>query len=84
MTRLVFASLGLSLILTTAGIAQVKINVPGRRHSRQEEIHATVENTGSGPITLCVGFAGVRGSTPSPLWAQRNNGGKWSTLLILT
>jgi hypothetical protein len=82
MTRLIFASFGLSLILTTTGLAQVKISVPGQHHSRKEEIHAKVENTGRQPITLCVGFAGVSGSTPSPFWAQRNNGGKWSTLLL--
>jgi hypothetical protein len=82
MTRLIFASLGLSLILATTGLGQVKISVPGQHHSRKEEIHAKVENTGRQPITLCIGFAGVSGSTPSPFWAQRSNSGKWSTLLL--
>src|SRR6266850_1352453 len=45
MTRLILAALGLSLILATAAIAQVKI-------------------------------------TPSPFWVQRNDNGKWGTLMI--
>jgi len=82
MMRLIFASLGLSLILSTTSLAQVKISVPGKHHNRKEEIHAKVENAGRQPITLCVGFAGISGNTPSPFWAQRNNGRKWSTLLL--
>jgi hypothetical protein len=81
MKRFILA-LGFSLILTTTALAQVKIIVPGQHHNRQEEIHAKVENTGSRTATLCVGFAGISGSTPSPFWIQRNSEGKWSTLLV--
>ena len=82
MTRLILASLAYSLVLAITANAQVKISVSGLRHRRQEEIHATVQNTSRRPITLCVGFAGISGSTPSPFWLQRNSDGKWSTLLM--
>jgi hypothetical protein len=88
MTRLILATLGLSLILPTAAIAQVKITVPAQRYKVQEEIHAKVENTGSGAVTFCVEFGqtspegGEIESTPSPFWVQRSSNGKWSTLMI--
>ncbi|HXN51053.1 MAG TPA: hypothetical protein VN943_03880 [Candidatus Acidoferrum sp.] len=88
MTRLILTSLGLSLILATAAIAQVKITIPAQHYRMQELIHAKVENTGNRPVTLCVEFGqtsskgGEIESTPSPFWVQRNSNGKWGTLLI--
>jgi hypothetical protein len=88
MTRLILATLGLSVILPTAVIAQVKITVPAQRYNLQEEIPAKVENSGDGAITFCVEFGqtstkgGEIESTPSPFWVQRNSSGKWATLMI--
>ncbi len=87
MTRLIL-TLGLSLILCTPAIAQVKITVSAQQYKVHEEIHARVENTGKGAITFCVEFGqtsmkdGEVESTPLPFWVQRNDNGKWGTLLI--
>jgi hypothetical protein len=72
--------LGLMLIPGST-IAQVKIDVPGQSFRRQEEIHTKVINIGKGPITLCLESTSMD-SLPLPFEAQRNNGGKWSTLLL--
>jgi hypothetical protein len=88
MKRLILSALGLSLILATGAIAQVKITVPVQRYKVHEEIHTKVENTGDKAVTFCVEFGqtSMRGSeiegTPSPFWVQRNDNGKWGTLLI--
>jgi hypothetical protein len=88
MTRLTLALLGLSLILPNAAIAQVRITVPAQQYKAHEEIHAKVKNTGKGAVTLCVEFGqtsskgGEIESTPSPFWVQRNDKGKWGTLMI--
>ncbi|HXN21484.1 MAG TPA: hypothetical protein VOA41_01925 [Candidatus Dormibacteraeota bacterium] len=88
MTRLILATLGLSLILANAAIAQVKITVPSQQYKVYEEIHAKVENTGNQALTFCVEFGqtstkgGEVERTPSPFWVQRNGNGKWGTLMI--
>ena len=87
MMRLIL-TLGLSLILGTAAIAQVKITFLAKQYKVHEEIHARVENTGNSAITFCVEFGqtsmkgGEVESTPLPFWVQRNDNGKWGTLLI--
>jgi hypothetical protein len=48
MNRLVLLSLWLSLTFPSAAIAQVKIGVSAQHYKLQEQIHAKVENTGSG------------------------------------
>jgi len=74
--------IGISLFLATAASAQVKIPLPATRYKLHEEIHATVENIGNNPVTLCVEFGqtssreGNRESTPSPFWVQNYNDGK--------
>ncbi len=88
MKRLVLSSLWFCLILTTAANAQVKITIPAQPYRVGEEIPAKVENTGRYEVTFCVEFGqtsmkeGEIESTPSPFWVQRNDDGKWSTLLI--
>jgi hypothetical protein len=82
MMRLVLLPLGLSLILTATGAAQVKINIPDQHYERQERIHATVQNASSRPITVCVGFLGSLESTPSPFWVERYSDGKWHALIM--
>jgi hypothetical protein len=88
MARLVLVTLGLSQILATAAIAQVKIAVPAQQYKAHEGIHAKVENTGNNAVTFCVEFGqtSMKGadveSTPSPFWVQRNDNGKWGTLMI--
>jgi hypothetical protein len=69
------------LIPSGVAIAQVKINVPGQNFRRQEEIRTTIINIGKQPITLCLVFTSMD-SLPLPFAAQRNNGGKWDTLLL--
>ena len=81
MKRLLLIPLGLILIPTGAATAQVRIDVPGQSFRRQEEIRTKVVNIGKRPITLCLGFTSM-GSLPLPFAAQRNNGGKWGTLLL--
>ena len=88
MTRLIFASIVLALSSLTAG-AQVKIHVSPQHHKKYETIHASVENAGSKSVTFCIEIgqtspkgAGEIETTPSPFWVQRNNDGKWSTLMI--
>jgi hypothetical protein len=77
-----------SLILATAASAQVKITVPAQQYKAHDEIHAKVKNTGNNAVTICVEFgqtsmkAGEVETTPSPFWVQRNDNGKWSTLMI--
>ena len=88
MTRLIFAPMVLALSSLPA-TAQVKIHVSPSHHKKYETIHTSVENAGSKPITFCiqVGQTSPKGggeieATPSPFWVQKNNDGKWSTLLI--
>jgi hypothetical protein len=81
MKRLLLVSLGFVLIPTGAAIAQVKIDVPGQSFRRQEEIRTKVINIGNRPITLCLVFTSMD-RLPLPFAAQRNNGGKWGTLLL--
>lgn len=88
MTRLIFTFSLLTLFsLTTA--AQVRIHIPPQRQKKYEKIHASVENAGSKPVSFCVEFGqwspkgdGEIETTPSPFSVQRNNDGKWSTLMI--
>jgi hypothetical protein len=88
MARLIPAALGLSLILATAAIARVKITVPAQQYKMHDEIRAKVENPGNDAVTFCVEFGQTsmkRGdveSTPSPFWVQRNDSGKWGTLML--
>jgi hypothetical protein len=88
MTRVVLCTFWLSLSLTTAVTAQVKITVPAQQYKVGKEIPAKVQNTGSYAVTFCVEFGqtwmkeGEVENTPSPFWVQRNNDGKWGTLLI--
>lgn len=88
MTRLIFAPMVLALF-SLPGTAQVKIHVLPSHHKKYETIYASVENTGSKSITFCiqVGQTSPKGggeieATPSPFWVQKNNDGRWSTLLI--
>ena len=84
----ILATLGISLILATAAIAQVKITVPAQQYKAHDEIHAKVESTGNNAVTICVEFGqtsmngGNPESTPSPFWVQRNDNGKWGTLMV--
>jgi hypothetical protein len=87
MTRVIFASLVLPLFsFPVAG--QVKISIPQQHQKKYEKIHATVENAGTKPVTFCIEVSqtspngGVIETTPSPFWVQRNNHGKWGTLMI--
>jgi hypothetical protein len=88
MARHILAALGISLILATAAIAQVKITIPAQQYKAHDEIHAKIENAGGNAVTICVEFgqtsmkAGEVESTPSPFWVQRNDNGKWGTLMI--
>lgn len=86
--RVTFASLVLILFSFTA-MAQVTIHVSPQRQKKYETVLARVGNTGSKPVTLCVevGQTSPKGTgdieiTPSPFWVQRNNDGRWSTLMI--
>jgi hypothetical protein len=81
MKRLLLVPLGFMLIPAGAAIAQVKIDVPGQSFRRQEEIRTKVINIGNRPITLCLVFTSMD-RLPLPFAAQRNNGGKWGTLLL--
>jgi hypothetical protein len=88
MPRLILATLGLSLIFGTAALAQVKIAVRPQQYKMHEEIRAKVENMGNSAVTFCVEFGqtsmkeGEVESTPSPFWVQRNDNGRWGTLMI--
>jgi len=88
MARLLFISIVLAFSSLTA-TAQVKIRVSPQPHKKYETIHASVENTGSKPVAFCVeiGQTSPKGpgeieTTPSPFWVQRDNNGKWGTLMI--
>lgn len=88
MLRVIFGSLVLVLSALTAA-AQATIHISPQNRKKYEKIQATLENTGSKPITFCVevGQTSPKGvgeveSTPSPFWVQRNNNGRWSTLMI--
>jgi hypothetical protein len=70
-------------------VAQIKIHIPPQNQTKYETIHASIENAGSKPVTFCieVGQTSPKGggeteTTPSPFWVQRNDNGKWSTLII--
>src|SRR5215467_12354284 len=88
MLRAIFACLVLVLFSLTV-TAQVSIHVSPQRQKKYETIHAWVENVGREPVTFCVevGQTSPKGggdieTTPSPFWVQRNNDGRWGTLMI--
>jgi hypothetical protein len=88
MMRVIFASLVLVLFSLTA-TAQVTIHVSPQRQKMYETIHARVENAGRKAVTFCVEVrqtspkgGGDIETTPSPFWVQRNNDGRWGTLII--
>jgi hypothetical protein len=74
--------------VVAAAAAQVKITLPKQQYKLEEQIQAKVENAGTRPATFCVEFGqwspkgGSVESTPSPFWVERNDDGKWHTLLI--
>jgi hypothetical protein len=84
----IIAFVGLSLLLPTVVVGQVKISIPANHYRAQEQIRAKVENTGSRPVTYCIeiGQTSPKGdgteSTPSPFWVQSDGNGKWGTLVI--
>lgn len=88
MIRLIFAFL-IGALFSLAAAGQVKINTLPQLQKKYETIHASIENAGSKPVIFCIeaGQTSPKGdgeieATPSPFWVQRNNNGKWSTLLI--
>lgn len=88
MKRLVPLTILFFRSLATPTIAKVKVTLSAQHYKAGEEIHAKIENTGSSGVTFCVEFGqtsmneGEVESTPSPFWVQRNNDGRWSTLII--
>ncbi|MGH9743800.1 MAG: hypothetical protein ACRD51_15760 [Candidatus Acidiferrum sp.] len=89
MVRLITASIVLSLIAPIAVRAQLKIRVSPQHSKPYQKIDATIENTSNRPITFCIEIGqtspkgdGEMEATPSPFWVQRNDNGKWGTLLI--
>ena len=87
MARLILA-LAFSLIVATSASAQVKITFPAQQYKLHEQIRAKVENMGNSAVTFCVEFGqtsmkdgGVE-NTPSPFLVQRNDKGRWGTLMI--
>ena len=87
MTRFMLA-LAISLIVANGAIARVKITFPAQRYKQHEQIRAKVENMGNTAVTFCVEFGqtSMKGyeveSTPLPFLVQRNDNGRWGTLLI--
>ena len=88
MTRFIFVSLVLPLFSFPAA-GQVKIRIPQQHQKKYENIHATVENASTKPVTFCIEVNqtspkgdGAIETTPSPFLVQRNNHGKWGTLMI--
>lgn len=88
MTRLVI-TVWVLFSFSLPAVAQVKIHIPPQHQKKFETIHASIENTGSKPVTFCieVGQTSPKGggeteTTPSPFWVQRNDNGKWDTLMI--
>jgi hypothetical protein len=79
----------LSRIAPIAAMARVKIAVSPQHFKQYQEIRAIVGDTGNRTITFCieVGQTSPKGNgeieaTPSPFWVQRNDHGRWRTLLI--
>jgi hypothetical protein len=71
--------------------AQMTVKVPQSHYSRYDKIDVTITNQTAKPISICVEFGhrSMRGSgaedveaTPTPVYVQRKNDGKWGTLLI--
>lgn len=86
--RVIFFSLVLAQF-SLAAAAQVKIHISSQTLKKYEKIEATLENSGSKPVTFCieVGQTSPKGSgevetTPMPFWVQRNKDGRWGTLMI--
>jgi len=82
------ASVVLFLLSTsTVAVAQVQVVLSAQHFGVEEQIHATIVNEGTRPITFCVEFGqwspknGGLESAPSPFVVQRYLGGKWSTVL---
>lgn len=89
MSRLINVFVGFFLVTPFVAMAQAKIDLSAQHYKLHEEIRAKVQNIGSRSVTICVEFGqtshksdGEVESTPIPFWVQRNDHGKWGTLLI--
>jgi hypothetical protein len=89
MTRIALIALVFLLVCGNAAGAQVRVTLAARQYKAHEQIHATVENIGTQPITICIEVGqwsvkenGDTEATPSPFWVERNTSGRWATLFI--
>src|SRR5271165_2125450 len=88
MTRLIVAFFVLSLLSLTVA-AQVKIDLPKQNKKKYETIHASIENTGSKPVTFCIEVGQTSPkedaeteTDPAAVLVKRNDNGRWGTLMI--
>jgi hypothetical protein len=86
-------SLVIFSLLSPIAISQVRVSTPGTDFKSHEQIDVRITNAGSSAVSYCVEFGqasyragtGTEGdveSTPIPFYVQKQNSGKWQTLLI--
>jgi hypothetical protein len=77
------------LLFGVSAIGQLQVSVPQPRYKPHENIDVGVTNTSKMAVSFCVEFghwsfrdADHFETTPTPVYVQRNNRGRWNTLLI--
>lgn len=80
MLRLTWCCVLASLMLPSATVAQVRIQIPQQHYKIREEIRTKVSNTANYPVTVCLGF--LPDSIVSPFEIQQYGNGKWGILLL--
>jgi len=77
------------LLFCVSAIGQVQVNIPQPRYKQHDSIDVSVTNTSKKAVSFCVEFGHWSfpdvdhlEATPTPVYVQRNNRGRWSTLLI--
>jgi hypothetical protein len=77
------------VLFCVSAVGQVQIRVPQQHYQQHDSIDVVIANTSRKAVSFCVEFghwsfrdADHIDATPTPVYVQRNYGGKWETLLI--
>lgn len=77
------------LLFWLPAVGQVRVTIPQPRYKQHDTIDVGVTNTSKRAVSFCVKFgqwsfpdADHLETTPTPVYVQRKNRGRWSTLLI--
>ncbi len=88
-----FRSFVIVFLLSPFALSQVRVSMLGTDFKSHEQIDVKITNAGTSTVSYCVEFGQFSfktgtgtvedmENTPIPFYVQKQNGGRWSTLLI--